>query len=389
MSHMEELETALGAYRRDEVLELLRQGVLKECADEQKRDVYSRITALRDLRLTAEMVKEEQAITPDMFQIDFDNHHNREYVARVLKKYAKKQKSGAEYEEAFFELACRTGETGTALSMIKEKKAADKYPLLASAPEPLFALIRKIDRRDLDANLRVAMLWEAARSADPVRRLDELCLQGYEITEKNDAGKNVKMLMEEQIASNRYTKNKNGDLKRKRDKTVLAHIEKISVTPPAKEKGPWWSKALPAAVVILAVCVIGLMIALFLGKARDESGNADQGETADAVEDLGAGDAAPSYATDTSLEVADGDTVNIDYVGYVDDVAFEGGNTEGRGTDLTIGSGSYIDDFEEQLIGHKVGEQVTVEVTFPEDYGQEELNGKDARFEVTINGIYQ
>lgn len=72
----------------------------------------------------------------------------------------------------------------------------------------------------------------------------------------------------------------------------------------------------------------------------------------------------------------------------MDGVAFDGGSTNGAGTDLTIGSGSYIDDFEEQLIGHQEGDEVTVEVTFPEDYGNEELNGKDATFEVTINQIY-
>lgn len=95
------------------------------------------------------------------------------------------------------------------------------------------------------------------------------------------------------------------------------------------------------------------------------------------------------YSTDTSLTVEDGDTVNIDYIGYIDDVAFDGGSTDGMGTSLTIGSGQYIDDFEEQLIGHNVGEMVAVNVTFPEDYGVEELNGKEARFDVTINGIYE
>jgi trigger factor len=73
----------------------------------------------------------------------------------------------------------------------------------------------------------------------------------------------------------------------------------------------------------------------------------------------------------------------------MDGVAFSGGDTQGMGADLTIGSGSYIDDFEEQLIGHYVGETVEVNVTFPENYGSEDFNGKDATFEVVINGIYQ
>ncbi len=90
--------------------------------------------------------------------------------------------------------------------------------------------------------------------------------------------------------------------------------------------------------------------------------------------------------TDTNLVIADGDEVNIDYVGTVDGVEFEGGNSGGAGADLVIGSGSFVDDFEQQLIGHKPGEEVTVDVTFPEDY-DEEMAGKDASFAVTIHGI--
>lgn len=92
---------------------------------------------------------------------------------------------------------------------------------------------------------------------------------------------------------------------------------------------------------------------------------------------------------ETTAAIADGDKVNIDYVGSVDGVEFEGGNSNGEGYDLEIGSNSFIDDFEQQLIGHKVGDNFTIEVTFPEDYSQNpDLAGKDAEFEVTINGIY-
>ncbi len=91
-------------------------------------------------------------------------------------------------------------------------------------------------------------------------------------------------------------------------------------------------------------------------------------------------------STDEQRVIADGDEVNIDFVGTVDGVEFDGGNSGGAGYDLTIGSGSFVDDFEQQLIGHKPGDEVTVEVTFPEDYN-EEMAGKDAVFAVTVNGI--
>lgn len=86
-------------------------------------------------------------------------------------------------------------------------------------------------------------------------------------------------------------------------------------------------------------------------------------------------------------EIKLGDTVNIDYVGSIDGVEFSGGSTAGAGTDVTIGVTSYIDDFLYQLIGHKAGETVNIEVTFPENYGNEDLNGKDAVFVTKVNYI--
>ena len=82
--------------------------------------------------------------------------------------------------------------------------------------------------------------------------------------------------------------------------------------------------------------------------------------------------------------VKDGDTVNIDYVGTLDGEEFDGGSDEGY--DLEIGSGSFIEGFEEGLIGKKVGETVDLNLTFPEDY-TEDLAGKDVVFTVTINYI--
>ena len=83
--------------------------------------------------------------------------------------------------------------------------------------------------------------------------------------------------------------------------------------------------------------------------------------------------------------IADGDIATIDFEGFVDGVAFEGG----KGTDyaLTIGSHSFIDTFEEQLIGKNIGDEVEVNVTFPEEYHAEELKGKPALFKVTIKEI--
>ena len=83
--------------------------------------------------------------------------------------------------------------------------------------------------------------------------------------------------------------------------------------------------------------------------------------------------------------VEDGDTVTIDYEGFVDGVAFEGGKAEGH--DLKIGSNSFIPGFEEQLIGHNIDEEFPITVTFPEEYHAEELKGKEATFQIKIHDI--
>ena len=83
--------------------------------------------------------------------------------------------------------------------------------------------------------------------------------------------------------------------------------------------------------------------------------------------------------------VADGDITTIDFEGFVDGVAFEGG--KGENYPLTIGSHTFIDTFEEQLIGKNIGEETEVNVTFPEDYQAEELKGKPATFKVTVKEI--
>lgn len=91
--------------------------------------------------------------------------------------------------------------------------------------------------------------------------------------------------------------------------------------------------------------------------------------------------------TDETREAASGDTLNINYVGTVDGEEFDGGTADEQ--DLELGSGTFIDGFEDQLVGAKPGQDITVNVTFPDDYGVDDLNGKDAEFAVHVNGIYE
>ena len=92
--------------------------------------------------------------------------------------------------------------------------------------------------------------------------------------------------------------------------------------------------------------------------------------------------------TEATLEVKSGDEVSIDYVGTMDGVEFDGGSAQDYR--LTIGSGSFIDNFEDQLIGSHPGDKVTVNVTFPDPYeNNPDYAGKAASFAVTVKGIYE
>lgn len=169
----------------------------------------------------------------------------------------------------------------------------------------------------------------------------------------------------------------------KKENRKLAQQRRAEERKKAAQKKKF-KKFLTYALPITAV--VALTAVILADYVKNNSSNEKTAQTQTASQEESSD---PALSTDTSLTVADGDTVNIDYVGSIDGVEFEGGNTQGNGTDLTIGSGLYIDDFEDQLIGSHPGDQVNVYATFPEDYGKEDLNGKEALFQVTINGIYQ
>ena len=93
----------------------------------------------------------------------------------------------------------------------------------------------------------------------------------------------------------------------------------------------------------------------------------------------------PFNAKYEGAKAENGDRVTIDFVGRIDGEAFEGGSAEG--VDLVLGSGQFIPGFEEQLVGAKAGDEVTVKVTFPAEYPAAHLAGKAAEFAVTVKGV--
>lgn len=167
----------------------------------------------------------------------------------------------------------------------------------------------------------------------------------------------------------------------------------------AEERKKEAQKAMCKKVITICVPILILALLFYIGIGGFSKNSTEDTTTAESettTTDSNTSDNSeetttetPSYLTDEDLTVKDGDTVNIDYIGYIAGEEFSGGNTNGAGTDLVIGSNSYIDDFEEQLIGAHPGDQVEVRVTFPEDYHEESLAGQEALFLTTVNGIYE
>lgn len=153
-------------------------------------------------------------------------------------------------------------------------------------------------------------------------------------------------------------------------------------------------------VVLIVVVVIVLIVAIATSGASGDDGDDgftyfDEDGNEVTISDMSEVDGDDSDSDDLTLDetdgrvVEDGDIVNIDYVGRVDGVPFEGGDTKGMGADLEIGSHYYINGFEEAIIGHKVGETFDLTVTFPDPYeNNPAMSGKEAVFTTTINGVY-
>ena len=382
----EQLEQELKNHRRTEVVRLLKEGALEEVPEQEKTDICNRLLALRDKNVMEILAKKLPLFWPEMLKLDYKNWNNREFVDGILTKYHKKfdWQDDAVCEE-MFEIACAVENKKTVRFLMQQKRAASKYPLLATGSDALFQLVSQINVLELTGDLEMEFLVCAATSDKAEERLKVLKEKGFDLSVKNAAGKTAGDVLEERIRTGQYDKNRSGNLKRQRDRDALKYLKRLEQGIEAKEEKRPISKKTIVWIAVMAVLIVGIsgsIVYQYYGDWKE----AKEAEESVAQENDSA-ETTPDYNTDTSLVVADGDTVNIDYIGTVDGEEFE--NTNGAGTSLTIGSGSYIDDFEEQLIGHNVGETMTVNVTFPEDYGKAELNGKDAEFTVTINGIYE
>ena len=379
----EMMKTEMKNKNRAQVLRLLKEGAFEQLTEQEIPSTCRELIALRDAQIVAELAKKVDIFTPEMLELDWNNWNDCQFVDQILSKYSKKfHWQDEEVCNKLFEIACVVGNEKTVLFLMKQKKATNLYSKLAASSDELFAVLLKSKLTEFSQDQIVDIIAYATLSGKANVRLKALLDKKFDFSTKNSQAETAVDVVKKLIEDKKYDKNKTGSLKKTQDANALQFLMKVEKGLIEEEpKKMEWKKILPISIVAVVVVVFACAI----GISQHDSSKKNETQT----DSTNTNSTSQSYNKDKSLVVKDGDTVNIDYVGYIDDVAFEGGNTQGQGTSLTIGSGSYIDDFEEQLIGHNVGDNVTVNVTFPENYGNDELNGKDARFEVTINGIYE
>ena len=139
---------------------------------------------------------------------------------------------------------------------------------------------------------------------------------------------------------------------------------------------------------LIFTCEVYVKPDVTLGEYKGIAVKKEVTEVTDAQVDARVEQERQKQATEVTVEdrpVAEGDTVNLDYAGSVDGVAFAGGTAEGQ--TLKIGSHTFIPGFEEQMVGMNIGEEKDLHVTFPTEYHAKELAGKEAVFHVKVNGI--
>lgn len=390
-----DLYEAIKKYDRAGVLALLKKNALSEIEDEQEREkLIADMIALKSHDIIKELEKQIKFFTAEMFRLDMTNYHNRTFMKEVFLKYGRKFDLGnKEMLPWLMKMACLSDCRQMAEKVLKTAEGNQYLCYLADADDHVFQAAKCVSVDYIPPEITIRFLVETAKQKDGVKRLRFLKRNGFNLRTM-DIQENTPVSTLEQVLRQK-PKNKAEIMQQNVCREALKRLKEAE----EKEKIHFSGKevkSFAAMLIILAVVAVGIWLAVHHDNKKDESadssnqtsaGNESSADSSDTSEDSDT--SGNTLSTDTSIAIKNGDTVNIDYVGTVDGVEFDGGNTNGTGTDLTIGSGQYIDDFEEQLIGAHVGDTVEVNVTFPDNYGNEELNGKDAVFEVVINGIYE
>lgn len=320
------LKNAVKSYQRDEVIWLLKQNAFDLVPENEKAEVCQNLIALRSMTIMDFFAKKLDTFTPEMIQMDFSNWQNREFVKKVLDKYLKKFDLKTEETcTQLMSIACAVDSTSTAQYLVRQKKALSCCPMLGSASASMFQTITQISPSDLNADLTVELILAVTATSQSIERLDTLKALGYDLETKNSEGENAASLLSQKISKGKYPKNRNGELLRSKDKQTLQYLKRPERANDQEKKSFFTGKKL--AVCMIAGALIVICGAYGIGyqvmnsdsqtEASTEVSETDTLETTE-TDTAAAEESTVDYNTDTNLVVADGDVVNIDYIGYVD-----------------------------------------------------------------------
>lgn len=220
--------------------------------------------------------------------------------------------------------------------------------------------------------------WAAANDKAYLKNRNKYAVNGFR---KGKAPKNVllnvygKGVFYEDALNSLFDENYGGILEKEKDNFTAVGMPSLSVEKLTDEE---------VSIVAMTPVKPEVTISSYKGiKIKKYEYTVSENDVEEEVKKLQDRNARKVEVTDRPAQ--NGDTVNIDFAGTIDGVAFEGGSAEKF--DLTLGSGQFIPGFEDQVVGMNVGEKKDVNVTFPEDYQAEDLKGKAAVFAVTLHSI--
>ncbi|MCD8230652.1 MAG: hypothetical protein LUD14_02300 [Clostridiales bacterium] len=290
----ENLEKAIEKYQRQEVIRILKGGVLNDLNDKKRAELCHRLAGLRSMEIIDFLSRQKNTFSAEMLELDFDVFQNRNFVCDVLEKYEKKFDTSDEEEcKKLFTLACAVNAEKTVKSLIRQKKAINCYPLIGTASLQVFEQISLIAGGQMHDNDRVQLYLNAFLSDEWEQKLIFMLENKIDYSLKNTDGKTAADLLEERVNTYKYPNSKKGNLQKIQEEQALKRLKKIQYEKehPAESKKPSVKKLILTAIIcIAAAALIGTVAgrAYVRNHASTESEDLSAEEESDSSDDLSA-----------------------------------------------------------------------------------------------------
>jgi len=256
--NLKNLEDAISHYQRENVMYLLKNGVLSGLGDEELASIRRRLVSLRSTEIMDFLSRQKEFFTADMIQLDFGVFQNKKFIQEVLEKYNRKFNLSAESEcKKLFTLACSVDDGKMIQQLIRQKKATDCYPMIGAASMPVFKQITLITPGIIHDDQRVDLYLAACLSGDYEEKLAFMLENKIDFFLKNTAGKNVIDLMEERLRSYKYSNDKKGRLQKLQEEQALKLLKK---TESDNEQGSGKRFLSKKLIIIIIICVIAAAV---------------------------------------------------------------------------------------------------------------------------------